>query len=215
MDQQNQSIEDRQAMRRRFLEVIYTASEGDTLKFVGMDVIGPELGLTLQQAYPIGKYLADKGLILFAGGDGVWRIAQAGIDAVEQPKSPSALSALGSTINNHIFAPNSTIGAIQQGATHSTQTVSNPQAGASDIAHLVDLLLARLPQSNIGGNELIEVESSLETIKAQTKKPAPNTVILGEAGKSLRNVTEGVIAAGIQPATLMMLHQLLQLLPGH
>ncbi len=215
MDQRKQSIEDRQLMRRRFLEVIYIASEANTLKFVGMDVVGPELGLDLQQAFSVGSYLSSKGLVVLVGGEGLWRITQAGIDAVEQPKSSSAVSALGATVNNHIFAPNSTIGAIQQGTTHSTQMVNNPQAGASDLAHLVDQIFMHLPHSSIRGNDLIEVESSLETIKAQTKKISPNTVILGEAGKSLRNITEGVIAAGIQPTTLTLLHQLLQLLPGH
>lgn len=215
MDQQKQSIEARQLMRRQFLEVIYGASEANMLKSIGMDVVGPALGLNLQQAFPIGKYLTDKGLLLFAGGDGVWRITQPGIDAVEQPESPSAVAALGPIINNHIFASNSTIGAIQQGAIHSTQTVSNSHAGASDIAHLVDQIFERLPESNLSGNDLIEVQSSLETIKAQTKRPTPSAVIFSEAGRSIRNITEGVIASSIQPATLVLLHQLLQSLPNH
>ena len=96
MDQQKQSIEDRQAMRRRFIEVIYTASEANTLKFIGMDVVGPELGLDLQQAFSIGNYLSSKGFVVLAGGEGVWRITQAGIDAVEQPESPSAASSASS-----------------------------------------------------------------------------------------------------------------------
>lgn len=204
MNQQNQSIEDRQAMRRRFLEVIYAASEGNTLKFVDMNVVEAELGLNLQQAFAISKYLNDKGLVVIAGGDGVWRITPEGIDAVERPASFNAVSAFGSVVNNHIFAPHSTIGGIQQGATHSTQTVNTVNFGpqeARDVGDFVAQLKEQLPQLPLDGDAHQDASTQIAMLELQLKTGKPNKVIIGESLKTVRALLEGVagnlIAAGL------------------
>jgi hypothetical protein len=49
---------------------------------------------------------------------------------------------------------------------------------------------------------LSEIEGDLGAIKAQLNKPTPSTTILSAAGRSLKSITEGVIAGILTPQAM-------------
>ena len=90
---------------------------------------------------------------------------------------------------------------IQQAGSHSTQ-VQTVNYGEQDLA---DLKRVKLIEENFGQLKLDEAatkraKAQIATLKAQLTDE-PNPTILKEAGKTLRNITEGVIAGLITTAT--------------
>src|SRR5262249_6246003 len=91
--------------------------------------------------------------------------------------------------------------AIQHGSPGATQSVQfnlkideAKSALAAFEAAMKTVQLSK-PQSD-------EVMAELNTISAQLSKPSPSLVILQEAGRSLRNIVEGVAAGLMTPSVL-------------
>jgi hypothetical protein len=102
-------------------------------------------------------------------------------------------------VSNSITIGSMAGGAIQQGspgANQSAQITVNVQTVTDVLAKFVGAIeAAGLPPNTMG-----EIMADVHTIKAQLAKPSPSALILREAGKSLRNVTEGIAGGMLTPA---------------
>jgi hypothetical protein len=53
---------------------------------------------------------------------------------------------------------------------------------------------------NLSEDIRTEIMADIDTIRAQLAKPSPNITIVQEAGKSVRNVLEGIAAGLLTPS---------------
>jgi hypothetical protein len=101
--------------------------------------------------------------------------------------------------NNSITIGNMTGSAIQQGSPGANQTVEFKLE-----AHAVQSALAAfesaVTSAGLPSPKAAELMADVQTIKSQLAKPSPSTLIVQEAGKSLRNVVEGIAGGMLTPA---------------
>jgi uncharacterized protein involved in exopolysaccharide biosynthesis len=103
---------------------------------------------------------------------------------------------------------------IQQTGSHSTQvqTINYNQRDLGDLKRALDLLEQHFDQLGLDATSARKAKAQIGTLKAQLIDE-PNPTILKEAGKTLRNVTEGVIGglitAAVQPATWQFVQDVL------
>jgi hypothetical protein len=111
----------------------------------------------------------------------------------EEPERPN--------VNNSINIGSMTGSAIQQGSAGATQSVQFnlrvDEAKAALAAFDSAIRAVQLPRA-----QSHEVVADLQTIAAQLSKTSPSLTILQEAGRSLRNIVEGVAAGLMTPSVL-------------
>ena len=96
---------------------------------------------------------------------------------------------------------------IQQAGKHSTQTGSFDRGskGRAAMEKLVETLNEHIGEMNLDESARKKAEAQVATIDAQLEDDDPNPVIIAQAGKTLRNITEGAIASliatAVQPST--------------
>jgi len=94
---------------------------------------------------------------------------------------------------------------IQQSRDASTQsmTVAQDTEKRAELLRLTDLLAEHMAELKLDERQSKSANSQIATIRAQLDDNEPNFRIISEAGRTLRNLTEGVIgnfvAAAIQP----------------
>ena len=188
----------------RLLKRIFDESGGDKRRLYGVLHDAPlyqifdKLGMSRSDGTNAAEYLIDRGLLKSNADQLLVSITQAGIDelaqAEEYPDKPTTHLPAASTVshNYHINAWNSQ---IQAGSTNSVQAVSNVDVQRdSDLVQFVqavELILASMPT---GSEHQAQLQSDVNTLKAQVGAPTPNRDIVNLAGRSIRNVLEG--AAG-------------------
>jgi hypothetical protein len=59
---------------------------------------------------------------------------------------------------------------------------------------------AAIAPAALPANTVEELRGDIQTIRAQLQKPSPSRLIIQEAGKSLRNVVEGITGGMLAPA---------------
>jgi hypothetical protein len=93
-------------------------------------------------------------------------------------------------------------GAIQQAGAHSTQhqTIYNSQ-DFDDLRQAVEILGQHIDELNLGAAAKRTALAQVGTLKAQLSDE-PNPTILKEAGRSLRNITEGTISSLLSAAAI-------------
>ncbi len=120
-----------------------------------------------------------------------------------RPQEPDASPPTGNSINIELMAG----GAVQQGTSHSTQNVViNVNIEAAKVA--LQCFEEALSDVAVPPDVLAKIRPELDTIKAQLAKPKPSSVILAEAGRSLRNITEGAIGGILAPHAIAILSAL-------
>jgi hypothetical protein len=98
-------------------------------------------------------------------------------------------------IANAITIGTMTGSVIQQGSPGATQR-AELQLDIKTVTAAVGALESELSKVHLDENATAALAADIATIKAQLSKPSPSIRILQEAGKSIRNVTEG-IAGGL------------------
>jgi hypothetical protein len=124
-----------------------------------------------------------------------------------QPNSqPVPTERLLSLVQNLFYAP---VGNIAQNSTNLSQT-ANIGIQTEDLARLVTEFGNRLGELDLDRPQKQRAEAQIATLKAQlTDEPDP--VIVRQAGRTLRNITEGAIgsllAAAAQPSVWQWVQQ--------
>jgi hypothetical protein len=105
---------------------------------------------------------------------------------------------------------NAPVGNVAQNSQRVAQT-AHMGVSPSELETLVRQLTKHLDDLALNATEKKAVKIQLETLEAQLEDPDP--VIIKQAGKSLRSLTEGVISSlianGIQPGVFHAIHDIL------
>ena len=113
-----------------------------------------------------------------------------------------------SLVHNHFYAG---VGNIAQGS-RDFQQKANVGVNSEDLAKFVSEFTKHLDELSIDQLTKRKAEILLATLKAQESDPNP--VIVGEAGRTLRNLTEGAIASlmatAVQPPLWNWISRILQ-----
>ncbi len=204
----------------RLLKSIYDQTRGQTQPVFVVELV-PSIGLTEEDSQAAWRYLKDKGLIDTFNILYTARINAAGVDAIEnaqrQPDDSTAnfpavsyiraggsISAGGSiTVNNNTVHVGSAANSpIQQAGAHSVQaqTTTCSEQDRSDLTRLVNDLAAHLDELQLDARQQQKAKAQVATLYAQLSDE-PDPVIVKQAGRVLRNITESAIASVIATAT--------------
>jgi hypothetical protein len=148
-----------------------------------------------------------------------------GFDAIEgaqrRPDQPSANfpSVSYNIVYNTMHVATMSNSPVQQGGVQSTQvqTITYSGQDLDDLNRLVTELTAHLGELQLDARQQQKAEAQIATLKAQlTDEPDP--VILKQAGRTLRNITEGAIgsllATAAQPTVWVWVHEIMRKLFG-
>jgi hypothetical protein len=194
--------EQMQSMALRLLAAVHekTRNTGQPIFVVEC---APALGLSDDEVEAAWRYLRDKGLIETFNLDYTARINAYGTDLIEKaqqcPDQPTP--GFGAVTYNTLHIYRMEHSTVQQAGAHSTQTqiVNYGQKDFDDLRHALDLLEQHFGELNLDASAGRKALAQVATIKAQLTDD-PNPVIIKEAGRTLRNLTEGAIAGLIATA---------------
>jgi hypothetical protein len=182
-------------------------------------------GLPDEDAKAAWRYLKDRGLIDTFNIPYTARINGAGVDAIEgaqrRPDRPSVNfpSTSYNIVYNTMQVGTMSNSPVQQGGVNSTQsqTATYSTQDVADLQRLVIELTSHLGELQIDSRQRQKAEAQIATLKAQlTDEPDP--FIIKQAGRTLRNITEGAIgsmlAAAAQPTVWKWVHDTMRSLFG-
>jgi hypothetical protein len=166
--------------------------------------LAPMLGISELDAQAAWRYLFEKGLIEKFNLVYAARINARGIDIIDRgKKNPDAPTpGFGQVTYNTIHIHHMEKSSIQQAGSQSTQvqTINYGEQDLADLKRVIQLIEEDFDQLRLDETATRRAKAQIATLKAQLADE-PNPTILKEAGKTLRNVTEGVIAGLIATAT--------------
>jgi len=205
-----------QSQALRLLEALYHATRGKEEPVFLQDL---RTGLSDQDARAAWSYLKDRHLMQTYSMPYAARINAAGIDAIEgAQRRPDQASSAFPSVSYNIVHNTMNVGTmsnspVQQGGIHSqqNQTVSYSSQDLADLGRLVSEFAAHIDELGMDARQKQKAETQIATIKAQLLDE-PDPVIVRQAGRTLRNVTEGAIgsllATAAQPTVWVWVHQI-------
>ncbi|MGC2322390.1 MAG: hypothetical protein WA463_07145, partial [Terriglobales bacterium] len=199
----------------RLLKALYDATRAKTEP---VSIEEMNTGLSEEDAKAAWRYLKDRGLIDTFNIPYTARINGAGVDAIEgAQRRPDQPSANFPSVSYNIVYNTMNIGTVsnspvQQRGVHSTQsqTVSYSTQDLADLNRLVTELTSHIHELQIDTRQRQKAEAQIATLKAQLTDE-PDSIIIQQAGRTLRNVTEGAIgsllATAAQPTVWLWVHE--------
>lgn len=196
-----------QSKALQLLKVLYDATRSKTEPVFIEEM---NTGLSQEEAQAAWRYLKDRGLIDTFNIPYTARINGTGIDAIEgaqrRPDLPSANfpSVSYNIVYNTMHVGTMSNSPVQQAGVHSeqSQSVTYGAQELSDLQRLVTELTLHLEELAIDSRQKQKANALIATLKAQLTDE-PDSVIVRQAGRTLRNITEGAIgsflAAAAQP----------------
>lgn len=113
--------------------------------------------------------------------------------------------------NVYNFYGNVSHSQIQQGSVNSTQSMNNEDFDINKISELIELLKNNFNSVGCQPDQKDIIQAQIDAIHAQLKSTKPNSSIISEGLKTIRNVLEGVtgslIASGLVYRIGEILHQ--------
>lgn len=207
----------------RLLNALYDATRARTEPVFIEEL---NIGLSEEDAKAAWRYLRDRMLIDTFSIEYTARINAAGVDAIEgaqrHPDMPSSAfpSVSYNIVHNTLNVGSISNSPVQQGGVHSTQNqaVSYTARDLSDLNRLVGEFEAHLGELRLDAKQRQKAEAQIATIKAQLIDE-PDPVIVKQAGRTLRNITEGMIGsllatAATQPVVWVWVSQAMHRLFG-
>lgn len=211
-----------QSKALRLLQALYDATR-DKSNPVFVEEL--HTGLSEEEANAAWRYLKDRGLIATFSIPYTAQINAAGIDAIEgakrRPDQPSANfpSVSYNIVYNTLHVGTMTNSPVQQGGVHSTQNqaITYSAQDITDLSDLVTKLTAHMDELQLDARQRQRAETQIATLKAQLAHE-PDPVIVKQAGRTLRSITEGAIgsllATAAQPTVWIWAHEVMRRLFG-
>jgi hypothetical protein len=189
-----------QAKALRMLQVIYERTKSGPGGIDIEDVKGL-LGLSPEDARAGWAYLVDKNLITPFNIPTVARVNARGVDAIEaaQLQPDKTTSIFPSVTYNTINVAHMVSSTIQQAGAGSTITTSYSVEAVENLSKLVAVFESRLGELKLDEAKERAARAQVATIKAQLADE-PDPVIVNQAGRTLRNITEGAIGSLVATA---------------
>jgi hypothetical protein len=211
-----------QSKALHLLRAIYDKTRGQTEPIFVNEI---DIGLSEEESKAAWRYLKDRGLIDNFSIPYSARINGAGIDAVENAQrhpdqpTPNFPSVTYNVVYNTMHVGTMSNSPVQQAGVHSTQNqiVSYGAQELADLTRLASELTVHLDELQIDARQKQKAQAQIATIKAQlTDEPDP--VVVRQAGRTLRNITEGaigsLIAAAAQPTVWTWVSEVMRRLFG-
>jgi hypothetical protein len=132
----------------------------------------------------------------------VARINAQGVDAIEaaqlQPDKTTSIfpSVTYNTINVHHMVSST----IQQGGAGATMTTTYSVEAVENLGKLVAVFESQLGELKLDEAKERAARTQVATIKVQLADGKPDPVIVNQAGRTLRNITEGAIGSLVATA---------------
>ncbi|MGI0134197.1 MAG: hypothetical protein ACREBW_04485 [Candidatus Micrarchaeaceae archaeon] len=174
------------------------------------DVARLNIGLTEEEARAAWRYVRDKNLIQTFNLEYAARINGAGIDAIENAQNqpdrppPGFPSVTYNNVYNTVNVSSMTGSAIQQGGSRATQEQSLShvfsQEERANFERLLTDLSEHLEEMNLDERQKQKAKTQIITIKTQLNDAEPDAAIITQAGRTLRNITEGAVGSLIATA---------------
>jgi len=191
-----------QAKALRLLKAIYDHTHGRN-EPIFVAELTQEAGLTEAEGQSAWRYLKGKHLIDTFNIDYTARINGAGEDVIEQAqrnpdRTPPNFPAITYNVVNNIVgtAINSP---VQQASAHAAQTTTYSADDRAELVRLVAEFNVHLAELKLASAQEQKARAQIATLEAQLTDE-PDHVIVRQAGRTLRNVTEGVIASLVATA---------------
>lgn len=189
------------------------------------DVAQLKIGLTEEESRAAWRYLRDKNLIQTFSVHYAARINGNGVDAIENAQSHPNQPTSGfplvtyNNVYNTVHVGSMVGSSVQQAGANANQNQTlaySSQEERSSLERLIVELTTHLNELNIDAYQKQKAEIQIATIKAQLTDDEPDPVIIKQAGRTLRNITEGAIASLVasaaQPAVWHMISQAMAIL---
>lgn len=211
-----------QSKAMRLLKALYDATRARTEPVFIEEI---NTGLSEEEAKAAWRYLKDRGLIDTFSIPYTARINGAGVDAIEgarrRPDQPSTdfPSVSYNIVYNTMHVGTVSNSPVQQGGINSTQnqTVTYNVQDIADLSRLVSEISAHIDELHMDARQKQKAETQIATIKAQLMDE-PDPVIVRQAGRTLRNITEGatgsLLATAAQPTVWVWVHEIMHKLFG-
>lgn len=206
----NMDINEKQALRYKFLNKLYDLTEGngDPKRIVIYTPFASELGIDKNKIHDIVLYLANEGLLEKRTRNGI-RISHSGIKEIEEARSNPGKGTEHFPPINVIHVQSMTNSVIQQNSTNAIQNVKYHVENREDIASFIEELKSSLDSLNLATEEQNEILAEINTVNAQVDSPKPKTIILGESLKTIKAILESVAANAMTPGLLEKLNMIL------
>jgi hypothetical protein len=201
MEHKNETM---QARALRLLEAIYERTVINRHP-VHATQLAVAIGSTEEEALAAWQYLKERDLIKAYNVAGTARVNANGIDTIEkareQPSHPPP--GFGSVTYNTLNIGHMEGGGIQLAGAHSTQhqTITYNSQDLDDLRQAIDILENRIDELNLDAAAKRKALAQVGTLKAQLSDE-PNPIIIKEAGRTLRNITEGAIGGLLSAAAI-------------
>jgi hypothetical protein len=181
--------------RFKFLKFVYDDYRGlpsSQHQMLPAKDVGPEIGLSAEEALKIADFWKGKGLLNYATFGPTVQITPRGIDYVEEALAhPDRPTEFLPPINVMMFAGDVHGAQIQQGVTASSQHMSIGAADRSQLLSEIESAKARL-RDIAGSAARDDMEADLDTAAAQLRRSTPNVSVLRESFRTIRSVAEQV-----------------------
>jgi len=193
-----------QSKAMRLLKTLYDATRARTEPVFIEEM---KTGLSEEDAKAAWRYLKDRRLIDTFNIPYTARINGAGVDAIEGAQNhPDQPSANFPSVSYNIVYNTMNVGTmsnspVQQGGLGSTQnqTVNYNAQDIADLSRFIDEISAHIDELQLDTRQKQKVEVQIATVKAQLMDE-PDPVIIKQAGRTIRNITEGAIGSLIATA---------------
>lgn len=184
-----ETIEQKKAKRFLILQEAYKLSDGNPENEFRQADIERALGFAENEADPLVTYLVNEGLLSAHSFGRIYEISHQGVleyeAAISAPAGPTHYFPAVNVINIERMEQSQ----IQQGTVSSSQsfTVSSLDRGA------LEALLTKLRGAEVALSERDRacLDSDLDTLQAQLKRPEPKHPIIRESLSSARAILEG------------------------
>jgi hypothetical protein len=204
------SLEDKKKDRFLFLKKLYDTTDGNSGYIVDMWELGSELEFNREKIHNLVDYLTDEGLLEPKTLGGGISITHYGIVEIEDSLTHPDSSTDHFLPINVIHIENMTNSAIQQGASHSTQTINFNADKSEDLKKIIFEIENIKEQITLDRLVFDELVSEIDTLKSQIKSPKPKSIIVTESLRTIRSILEGVAGNAATPLIIGMIDNMIK-----
>lgn len=201
----------KKARRFRFLNGLYEKTDGNEEDIVDMWELGSEVGLSREETDSVVQYLVGENLLQYVAIGGAIGITHYGVVQVEQALSePSRPTEYFPPLVNIVNIGTMSGSSVQQGGGNSNFDAFVQSVDQAALTDVVRQLKEALPELERVGARIDELRAHVLTLEAQSSLQQPNTAIVREALKTIRNVLEGVAGSVLTSGLLQQVQALLR-----
>ncbi|MDO8998862.1 MAG: hypothetical protein Q7W45_03780 [Bacteroidota bacterium] len=208
------NLEEIKKQRFLFLKKAYEVTKGDPSYMFSMFELGKELEFDSDLSKRIAQYLINEGLLEARALGGTIGISHAGVleveEALSNPNKPTDHFLPVNIIN--VQSMNNSV--IQQGSSHSSQTVNITSKNINDLKNFISELKGSIDKLQLESVKHSELLSEIATLEAQSNSPRPKVSIIGETLVTIRSILEGVAGNIATPLFQTVLPQLIAAYTG-